>query len=150
MEKVSDEAKCSDNADMHMEKGICLVIPLPVPEAWESGTHRNSTQSVSCLHQHHLPHCKIRLMISQSKIRKGFFSTNTTLANKTSPSSSTPTRNRKKSAEVASCAHAHGAGAAGARWESETWSRVTMAPVTICPAFLSLSGRGRNNWTPTL
>lgn len=41
-EKVSDEAKSNDAADIHVENWICPVIPLPVPKAWESGVRRNS------------------------------------------------------------------------------------------------------------
>lgn len=58
-------------------------------------------------------------------------------------------RNRKTSTEVAPCALTQDEGAVGDWWEEETWSRATMAAVTICPAFMSFSGRGRNNWLPT-
>lgn len=52
------------------KNGFCLLIPLPVPKAWESGAHRNSTDRLplfkegmnerdvplaSRFRQHHLP-----------------------------------------------------------------------------------------------
>lgn len=73
-----------------LKNGICLLIPLPVPKAWESELHRNSTDrlplfkegmneggvpSASCFCQHHLPLIMLidqRNYTWQKKNGKGF------------------------------------------------------------------------------
>lgn len=133
-----------------LKNGICPLIPLPVPRAWESGTHRKSTD----VQRGDEPEgCPVNLLLQSTSSAscyvwddgpkrlkqngKGFPAP----AHNFSFTLSTPRGSRNTSAEVAQRALTQGGGAAGAWWEEETWSRATMAAVTNYPAFLSFSGR---------
>lgn len=133
-----------------LKNGICPLIPLPVPRAWESGTHRKSTD----VQRGDEPgRCPVSLLLQStssascyvwddrpkrlSKMVKAFLPQPTT-----SPSPCpSPPGSGNTSAEVAQRALTQGGGAAGAWWEEKTWSRATMVTVTNYPAFLSFSGR---------
>lgn len=158
IEKVSDEAKCDDTADIRMETWDLSFNPTSCPQGlgirgapelnwWPASVQRRDEPegrpAIPLLPSTSSASCRAWLTIGgrnstwQIKMEKAFLH-----QPRTSLSPCPLQRKRKTSAEVAPCALTQREGAAGAWWEEETCSRATMTAVTICPVSLSFSGRG--------